>query len=171
MAFAITPPAYGALTNYDGLVAYIRDRLDDSTYSERRIQEALRMAEAHLRRELPMGDAPVSISVVITDDSAASEPAQVLNVGDPATASIYPYLTPLTSAAPSNWLLQRHPDVYAVAVLYYCHQRSGDQENMDVTLTLLNNLLPSARRSEITSQWGRGPLIPTGITQTRGARA
>lgn len=171
MAFAITPPAYGALTNYNDLIAEVRDQLDDTGYPESRIERALRKAEAHFRRELPMGDLPVSVAVTITDDSAVNEPAQVINVGDPATASIYPYLAPLTSAAPTNWLLQRHPDLYVAGALYYCHVRNGSADQAAEALTAIQAFIQSIRASEIRSQWGRGPLIPTGIVQTRGARA
>lgn len=171
MSLAISPPKSGALTNYADVIAEVRDQLDDDAYPEVRIQRALRKAEAYFRRELPIGDPPVSITVAITDDSDEPAPTEFIEVGDPATASRYPYLTPLTAASPTNWLLERHPDLYVAGALYYCHVRDGSVDQAAEAFNAIGALLESARRYGIKSQWGRGPLIPTGIMQVRGARA
>ncbi len=171
MALAISPPKSGALTNYSDLIEEVRDQLDDDAYPEIRIERALRKAEAYFRRELPIGRAPVSVTVSVTDPSNDIAPTEVIEVGDPDTESRYEYLTPLTAASPTNWLLERHPDLYVAGALYYCHVRDGAVNQAAEALNAVGALLESARLYEIRSQWGRGPLIPTGIMQVRGARA
>lgn len=163
--------ALAALETYDDLIAEVRDQLDDDGFEEVKIARAIRKAEAYFRRELPLAELSATATITVFADPPSDHGTITLEVGDADTALPYPVLTPLGSDNETNWLMERHPDIYVAGTLYYCHLRSGAVERAAEQFQALQAFIPSARRSEILSRWGRGPLIPRGITQVGSARA
>lgn len=82
----------------------------------------------------------------------------------------YQRLTPISDAQPTNWLLMRHPDLYIAGVMYYLAVRERDNDGMAVALTQVETLIDSIKGAMQRNRWGSAPLVPTGMTQVRGAR-
>jgi len=80
-------------------------------------------------------------------------------------------LTPLSSSNPSNWLLEKHPDIYLFAALSHAEfygwndPRAGDiQVQLEQWIEELNML-------GIEKRYGGAPLAPRGQVHIRGVQA
>lgn len=93
-------------------------------------------------------------------------------VGDATLDMLYYAAIPvLTNTTPSNWLLSKHPDVYAAATLYHIARRERDSDGQAQAGGEMQTILEAIQESANKARWGAGPLIPQGMTQVYGARA
>ena len=83
----------------------------------------------------------------------------------------YAKLPPLSDAQVSNWLLEKHPDLYVSGVMYHLARRERDQDGMAQAAQEVSTLLASINTAGQRNRWGAGPLVPMGLRQVRGARA
>jgi hypothetical protein len=86
------------------------------------------------------------------------------------TMDYYGQIEPLSVVAPSNWLLEKHPDAYLYGTLFYAESyldnavRAGQWRGMlDMTFEKIN-------RASRGDRYGAGPLVPNATRQVRGAR-
>jgi len=81
-----------------------------------------------------------------------------------ATASIrmvYRRTIPaLTEAAPTNWLLERAPDVYKLGVLYHAAQWDHDRETASDYKALWDEAISELRTDGARRKYGAGTLAP-----------
>lgn len=93
-------------------------------------------------------------------------------VGDATIDILYFAKIPaLTSTSPTNWLLDKHPDAYISACLYYIARRDRDSDGEAQAMNELGEIVDSIQQSSASARWGSGPLVPQGIMQVRGVRA
>ncbi len=71
----------------------------------------------------------------------------------------------LTEASVSNWLLEKHPDLYVAGVMYHLARRDRDTAEMQMTLAEVEGLIQRINQAGAKARWGAGPLIPAGIRQ------
>lgn len=97
---------------------------------------------------------------------------RVVPVGD-ATLEMayYARLTPLSDAAVSNWLLDRHPDLYIAGAMYHLAYRERDTDGAALAARQVAELLQSINQAGMRNRWGASPIVPQGMMQVRGARA
>jgi hypothetical protein len=82
----------------------------------------------------------------------------------------YATIDNLSLFAPSNWLLELHPDVYVTGVLFHYFRWSKDREaavDADMLCTQIISRINEAARLD---RYGSGPLARSTTTQVRGAR-
>lgn len=77
---------------------------------------------------------------------------------------------PLTSALPSNWLLEEHPDIYVWGTLFQAAIYIRDAEAIDATKAMLDEAIGELKTASNRDRWGGAPLVPNTISQVRGAR-
>lgn len=98
-----------------------------------------------------------------------------LRVGPVGAAEVemvyYAAITPLTEAAVSNWLLNKHPDLYVSGVLYHLARRERDADAIAQAGQEVSALIDSINSATSRARWGAGPLVPAGMRQVAGARA
>lgn len=82
----------------------------------------------------------------------------------------YRRLSPISDAQASNWLLDKHPDLYVAGVLYYLSVRDRDSEGMATYGGQVSTLLESIKLATERGRWGAAPLQPKGMDQVWGAR-
>lgn len=97
-----------------------------------------------------------------------------LRVGPVGAAEVemvyYAAIPPLTESAVSNWLLNKHPDLYVSGVMYHLARRERDADGAAQAGQEVSALIDSINSANARARWGAGPLIPTGQAQVRGAR-
>lgn len=69
MAYALDLGVIAAVTDYDSLIAEIRDLIDDAEYSQPRINSAIRKSEAHFNRVLRVPDMETVGSLTLSGDT------------------------------------------------------------------------------------------------------
>jgi hypothetical protein len=77
----------------------------------------------------------------------------------------------LSDSSPSNWMLEKNPDVYLDASLYFAYKRlkNKDEERAYFERTAVGiGRINAAARAD---RYGAGPLIPNTINQVGQARA
>lgn len=168
MSIAVTPPALAGNATYQALLAEVRYHLDDDLFSEQIILNAIRNAEALFRRELPFPGPDVEVRFTVIDDVAPDDVTTV-DVSPPGLG--YEGIPPISAATPTNWLLTGHRDLYLNGVLHYCYEGLRDDEAAARTLAKTSELILSVRSALLRQRYGRGPLVPYGFDQVRGARA
>lgn len=85
--------------------------------------------------------------------------------------SYYAKLPSLSDEQVSNWLLEKHPDLYVSGVLYHLARRERDADGMAQAAQEVSALLASINNAGQRNRWGAGPLVPMGVRQVCGARA
>lgn len=83
----------------------------------------------------------------------------------------YAAIPALTNEIPNNWLLDKHPDAYAAAVMFYLALRERDGEMQTTASGILDQIVADIQSEGNAARWGAGPLVPQGIQQVRGGRA
>jgi hypothetical protein len=98
----------------------------------------------------------------------------MLRVGPVGTTAVemvyYRRIPELTSGQVSNWLLQKHPDLYIAGVLYHLARRERDEAGMAQAAQEVSTLTAGIRDESLRARWGSAPLTPAGVRQVRGAR-
>jgi hypothetical protein len=85
-------------------------------------------------------------------------------------ATYFQRIPPLTSATPSNWVLEEHPDIYVWGTLMHAALYIRDPEAAQACSGLLDGAITELQRESRLDRWGVGPLVPNGPAQVRGAR-
>jgi len=85
-------------------------------------------------------------------------------------ATYFQRVPPLTSAAPSNWVLEEHPDIYVWGTLMHGAIYIRDPEAANACEGLFDTAIAELQRESRLDRWGVGPLVPSGPVQVRGAR-
>jgi hypothetical protein len=76
----------------------------------------------------------------------------------------------LTDAAPSNWLLEKHPDLYLYATLFFAEAHLDNPVRAGQWKALLDQTLASVNRAARSDRFGAGPLVPNTVSQVFGSR-
>lgn len=85
-------------------------------------------------------------------------------------ATYYLKIPPLTIAAPLNWLLEEHPDIYVWATIRECAAYIRDPEALAYADGRFNTSIEQLKAESRADRWGGGPLVPQPMRQVRGAR-
>lgn len=86
------------------------------------------------------------------------------------TMDYFGAIDPLSVVAPSNWLLEKHPDAYLYGTLFYAEAYLDNAVRAGQWRGLLDNVLERINHSTRNDRFGAGPLIPNAMRQVRGAR-
>lgn len=76
----------------------------------------------------------------------------------------------LSTANPSNWLLEKHPDAYLYATLFYAEANLDNATRAAQWKGLLDETLSRINRTIRADRYGGGPLVPNTVRQVWGAR-
>ena len=100
-----------------------------------------------------------------------------LRVGPPPsgtdllTMDYWARIEALSVVAPSNWLLEKHPDCYLYGTLYYAEAFLDNVERASLWRTMLDTTFAKINKSTRADRYGSGALVPNAMKQVRGARA
>lgn len=83
----------------------------------------------------------------------------------------YRPIPPLSDEQVTNWLLNKHPDLYVAGAMAWLAFRERDSEAMSFWTGLVSTLMDAVQGAADRMRWGSAPLTPVGIRQVRGARA
>jgi len=86
------------------------------------------------------------------------------------TMDYFAVIDPLSNVAPSNWLLERHPDAYLYGTLYYAEAYLDNAVRAGQWRGMLDNVIARINRATRSDRFGAGPLIPNATRQVPGAR-
>lgn len=76
----------------------------------------------------------------------------------------------LSSALPTNWLLDAHPDIYLYGALVQAEAYLANDERVSLWKSAHDEALGELVQAGERARWGAGPLVPNTVRQTRGAR-
>jgi hypothetical protein len=79
-------------------------------------------------------------------------------------------IEPLSAFAPSNWLLQKHPDAYLYGSLFQAEAYLDNATRASQWKGLLDQVIQRINGRANDDRYGAGPLVPTSIVQVRGAK-
>lgn len=125
------------------------------------------MAPTALREEFDgSADIPVAYCLVNGGLTLIPPPSSPTTI----TMTYFARIEALGDANESNWLLDKHPDLYWAATLAYAYDYVDDdakaQKYFGYTTTLIERINLSARND----RFGAGPLVPNGVVQVSGSR-
>lgn len=86
------------------------------------------------------------------------------------TMDYWARIEPLSIFAPSNWLLEQHPDAYLYATLFNAEAYLDNSQSAAQWKGLLDEVVQRINRSASNDRFGAGPLVPSVVTQVRGSR-
>lgn len=86
------------------------------------------------------------------------------------TMDYFALITPLSTYAPANWLLEKHPDAYLYGALFNAEIYLDNAQRAAQWKGLLDQVVARVNRTANNNRYGAGPLVPNAITQVRGAR-
>lgn len=94
------------------------------------------------------------------------------------TMDYYAQIAPLSVFAPANWLLQKHPDAYLYATLFYAEAYLDNAERAAMWKGLLGpksetgteGIIDRINKTARNNRYGAGPLVPNATAQVRNAR-
>lgn len=86
------------------------------------------------------------------------------------TMDYWARITPLSVYSPSNWLLEQHPDAYLYATLFNAEAYVDNPVRAAQWKGLLDNVVQRINKTARNDRYGAGPLVPTTVTQVRGAK-
>jgi hypothetical protein len=84
------------------------------------------------------------------------------------TMDYWARIEPLSLYAPSNWLLQKHPDAYLYATLFNAECYLDNSVRAAQWKALLDNVMQRINKTSRNDRFGAGPLVPSMITQVGG---
>lgn len=87
------------------------------------------------------------------------------------TMDYWAQIEPLSIMAPSNWLLEKHPDAYLWATLFHAEAFLDNATRASQWGGLLDQTLAKINRSSRADRYGAGPLVPNTVVQVRAARS
>lgn len=82
----------------------------------------------------------------------------------------YATIPPLSVFAPSNWLLERHPDLYWAATLAYAYDFVDDDAKAQKYLAYTSGVIQRINEAAKKDRYGAGPIARSTIRQTGGGR-
>lgn len=96
----------------------------------------------------------------------------VPGISDPIslTALYYTRLPALTADAPTNWLLDEHPDIYLWGTLQQAATYIRDPDAIETCKAYLDDAIAELQRESRLDRWGNGPITAPSPRQVRGAR-
>jgi hypothetical protein len=75
----------------------------------------------------------------------------------------------LSTANPSNWLLEKHPDAYLWGTLFYAEAHLDNATRAGQWKSLLDETISRINRAASNDRYGAGPLVPSIARQVRGS--
>lgn len=75
----------------------------------------------------------------------------------------------LSTANPSNWLLEKHPDAYLFGTLFYAEAHLDNATRAGQWKSLLDETIGRINRAASNDRYGAGPLVPSIARQVRGS--
>jgi hypothetical protein len=76
----------------------------------------------------------------------------------------------LSVVAPSNWLLEKHPDAYLYGTLYCAEAYLDNSTRAAQWKSLLDQTIDRINRTARNDRYGAGPLVPNTVGQVRNSR-
>lgn len=76
----------------------------------------------------------------------------------------------LTDASTSNWLLEKHPDAYLYATLFYAEAHLDNPTRAGQWKALLDQTMASINKAARGDRFGAGPIVPNTVVQVSGSR-
>jgi hypothetical protein len=76
----------------------------------------------------------------------------------------------LSTQFPSNWLLETHPDAYLYGTLFNAEAFLDNPTRAAQWKGLLDQVVGRINRTASNDRYGAGPLVPSTMTQVRGAK-
>lgn len=86
------------------------------------------------------------------------------------TMDYFAQIAPLSVFAPSNWLLQKHPDAYLYATLFHAEAHLDNATRAAQWKGLLDQVIDRINKTARNNRYGAGPLVPNATIQVRAAR-
>ena len=80
----------------------------------------------------------------------------------------YSRIVPLSDAAPSNWLLFQHPDLYLYRTLFHAEANLGNEAAASGYKGFSDEILAEINRVSNSNRFGGGPIVPNAVGQVRG---
>jgi hypothetical protein len=126
------------------------------------------MSPAALRQEYDgTSDIPTAYSLVAGGIRLAPPPPSSTLL----TMDYFGTLDPLTVFAPSNWLLEKHPDAYLWGTLFNAEAFLDNSTRAQQWKELLDQVVDRINKTARNNRYGAGPLVPNTVTQVRAARS
>lgn len=85
------------------------------------------------------------------------------------TMDYFARIDALSIYAPSNWLLDQHPDAYLYGALFNAEIYLDNEKRAAQWKGLLDQVVDRINRSARNDRYGAGPLVPTSAVQVRSA--
>jgi hypothetical protein len=76
----------------------------------------------------------------------------------------------LSTAAPSNWLLEKHPDAYLYATLFQAEAYLDNAVRAGQWSQLTTACVDRINKTSRNDRYGAGPLVPNHVVQVSGSR-
>lgn len=109
---------------------------------------------------------PVAYVLVSNGIRLVPPPSDTINL----SMDYWARIDPLSVYAPTNWLLEKHPDAYFYGVLYRAeHYLKNTQAALEYK-QLFEEVLAKINRAARNDRFGAGPIVPSSVTQVRGAK-
>lgn len=86
------------------------------------------------------------------------------------TMDYYAQISNLSVVAPSNWVLEKHPDAYVTAVLFHFFRWSKDRQSAMDANALCSSIIEDINQTARADRYGAGPLARATVLQTSGGR-
>lgn len=81
----------------------------------------------------------------------------------------YARLPALSSDIPTNWLLDKAPDVYLYGALVQAQAFIDNPAQVQLYKQAFDETIAELQSASRRERWGSSPLVPNGVIQTRGA--
>ena len=126
------------------------------------------MSPAALRQEYDgTADTPTAYALVSGGIRLAPPPSTPVLL----TMDYFGSLDPLSVYAPSNWLLEKHPDAYLYGALFNAEAYLDNSVRASQWKSLLDNVVDRINKTARNNRYGAGPLVPNTVAQVRAARS
>jgi len=126
------------------------------------------MSPAALRQEYDGSAAtPTAYALVSGGIRLAPPPSDAILL----TMDYFGRLEPLSVIAPSNWLLEKHPDAYLYGTLFNAEAHLDNATKAAQWKGLLDQAIDRINRTARNNRYGAGPLVPNTVAQVRSARS
>jgi hypothetical protein len=109
---------------------------------------------------------PVAYALVSGGIRVAPPPAS----DELLTMDYFAEIDHLSVAIPSNWLLEKHPDAYLYATLFYAECYLDNATRAAQWKGLLDEVMGRITRNAKGNRFGAGPLVPNTVAQVSGSR-
>jgi hypothetical protein len=125
------------------------------------------MAPSAIRQEFD-GTTGVPVAYTLVSQALRLVPPPASDSDILITMDYWARIDALSTASPSNWMLEKHPDAYVTAVLFHYYRWSKDRESAVDANAICQGLIDQINRSSRNDRFGAGPLVPNHVVQTRG---